>query len=120
MTGLQTLSPLVTWPGLSDHHRWNGEYDPALAFLRNGVGDRGWTIGASVTILTRGCGWLSARSAERTIADPDRLMSSHSNRLVAERATAAGNTLRVVYEEMEGGATAFVWTVIRIGGRTSS
>ena len=60
---------------------------------------------------------IGGRQVERTIANPDRLTPSHSNRLVAEAATAAGNTLRVVYEEMEGGSVAFVWTVIRIGGR---
>ena len=60
---------------------------------------------------------IGERQVERTIEHPDRLTPSHSNRLVAEAATAAGNTLRVVYEELEGGAIAFVWTVIRIGGR---
>lgn len=55
----------------------------------------------------------------RTIAQPDRLNPSlrHPERLVAERATTAGNTIRVVYEERDGGSTAYVWTVIRIGRR---
>lgn len=60
---------------------------------------------------------VGERQVERTIANPDRLTPGHSNRLVAERATVAGNRLRVVYEEMDDGATAFVWTVIRIAGR---
>ena len=60
---------------------------------------------------------IGERQVERTIVNPDRLIPSHSNRLVAEGATAAGNTIRVVYEEREGGAVAFVWTVIRISGR---
>ena len=60
---------------------------------------------------------IGERQVERTIASPDRLTPSHSNRLVAEGATAAGNTIRDVYEEREGGAVAFIWMVIRISGR---
>ena len=52
---------------------------------------------------------------EATVSEPHRLRPSHSNRLVDERDTAAGNTLRVVYEARDGGETAYVWTVIRIG-----
>lgn len=50
-----------------------------------------------------------------TLNRPDRLFPSHSGRLVAERDTTAGNTLRVVFVEQVGDTTAFVLTVIRRG-----
>jgi hypothetical protein len=55
---------------------------------------------------------------ERTIAEPDRTAPSTSppGRVVVERTTAAGNTLRVVYVELDGGLEAHVITVIRIRG----
>jgi Domain of unknown function (DUF4258) len=55
---------------------------------------------------------------ERTIAQPDRTAPSVRplGRIVAERVTAAGNTLRVVYVEFDDGAEAHVVTVIRIRG----
>lgn len=60
------------------------------------------------------------RVAERQVIAalnaPDRIVPGHSGRLVAERETAAGNTLRVVYVERDGGAVAFVLTVYRLGG----
>ena len=55
----------------------------------------------------------------RALAGPDRVTPSHSGRFVAEYDTAAGNTLRVVYEERSGGMVAFVWTVSRIAGKRS-
>ena len=62
---------------------------------------------------------VSERQGERTIAAPTRVYPSTDppGRLVAERATAAGNTLPVVYVELAGGTVARVVTVIRIGGR---
>jgi hypothetical protein len=53
----------------------------------------------------------------RAIAEPDRQYPSHSGRFVAERQTAAGNVIRVVYVEQDNGATAFVITVIRMSRR---
>jgi len=61
---------------------------------------------------------IGEHQVARTIAEPATLVpsQSHPERLIAERPTAAGNTIRVVYEERDAGATAFVWTVIRKGG----
>ena len=55
---------------------------------------------------------------ERTIAHPDLTTPSTSprGRIVAERVTAVGNTLRVVYVELDGGTEAHVVPVIRIRG----
>lgn len=63
---------------------------------------------------------VSEAQIERTIANPTRTMPSTNppGRTVAERVTAAGNTLRVVYVERStpDGTEAFVLTVIRRGG----
>ena len=61
---------------------------------------------------------VSERQVERAIESPTRRQPSTNppGRIVAERDTAVGNTLRIVYVEREGGATAFVLTVYRIGG----
>jgi len=62
---------------------------------------------------------ISPRQIERTIAAPNRTRPSTNplGRTVAERETAAGNTLRVVYAEVPtlAGVTAHVVTIIRIG-----
>jgi hypothetical protein len=66
---------------------------------------------------------VSRRQIEQTIAMPTRTSPSSNppGRIVAERVTAAGNTLRVVYVEraVPDGIEAFVLTVVRIGGRTT-
>ena len=59
---------------------------------------------------------VSERQVTAALTAPNRRFPSHSGRLVVERQTAIGNTLRVVYEELEGGTVAYVWTVIRRGG----
>ena len=61
---------------------------------------------------------VSERQVERVIDAPDRTGPSANppGRIVAERDTAVGNTLRVVYVERDRGATDFVLTVYRIGG----
>jgi len=61
---------------------------------------------------------VSERQVERAIENPTRSEPSADppGRIVAERDTAVGNTLRVVYVERDRGATAFVLTVYRIGG----
>ena len=56
---------------------------------------------------------VSERQVATTLRNPDRLFPGHSGRLVAE----AGNIVRVVYEERNGGSVAYVWTVIRREGR---
>lgn len=65
-----------------------------------------------------GNGWSSARTASakcfgrvrrRTVNARD-----SSGRVVAERRTQAGHTIRAVDEERDDGSTAFVWTVIRV------
>jgi hypothetical protein len=56
---------------------------------------------------------IGANQVERTIAAPDSLATSRG-RIVAERATAMGNTIRVVYAEEASGTVAHVVTVIRI------
>lgn len=60
---------------------------------------------------------VSARQIARTLNNPDRVFPSRGA-LVAERRTDAGNTLRVIYVEREGGSTAYVSTVYRMGGST--
>ena len=60
---------------------------------------------------------VSERQVATTLRNPDRLLPGHSGRLVAERNTEAGNIVRVVYEERNGGSVAYVWTVIRREGR---
>lgn len=66
---------------------------------------------------------ISRRQIEQAIADPTRTSASTNppGRIIAERETAARNTLRVIYVEREGpnGLEALVLTVIRIGGRTT-
>jgi len=60
---------------------------------------------------------IAPRQVARVLAAADRAYPGNQpGRLVAERDTAAGNTLRVVDVERDGGATAYVLTVIRIGG----
>ncbi|MEA2524024.1 MAG: hypothetical protein QOF73_1251, partial [Thermomicrobiales bacterium] len=60
---------------------------------------------------------ISKGQVERTIAQPDRL-TYEGSKLVAERRTSAGNTIRVVYVERltDDGTAAHVVTVIRISG----
>ena len=59
----------------------------------------------------------------RTIADPTRTSPSTNppGRIIAERVTAAGNTLRVVYVERStpAGTEALVLTVIRRRGTST-
>lgn len=57
---------------------------------------------------------IGANQVERTIASPDTLTSSRG-KMVAEKATAMGNIIRVVYAEEASGTVALVVTVIRIG-----
>lgn len=61
---------------------------------------------------------VSEQQVARVIDAPDRTGPSVDppGRIVAERDTAIGNTLRVVYVERDRGATAFVLTVYRRGG----
>ena len=56
---------------------------------------------------------------ERTILQPDRTRESTTppERIIAERVTAAGNTIRAVFVELDGRSRAHVVTVIRIGGK---
>ena len=65
---------------------------------------------------------VSEAQVERTIAQPTRTLPSTNppGRIIAERVTGAGNTLRVVYVERPtpAGTEAFVLTVIRRGGTT--
>jgi prolyl oligopeptidase PreP (S9A serine peptidase family) len=61
---------------------------------------------------------ISARQVLTTLNRPDRVVPTHSDRLIAERRTEAGNTIRVVYVEQHGGTTAYVITVYRVGGGT--
>lgn len=58
---------------------------------------------------------ISKKQVERAIEQPDRL-AYEGGKLVAERDTSAGNTIRVVYVERltSDGETAHVVTVIRI------
>ena len=58
---------------------------------------------------------ISRNQVERSLRDPDRLRLER-NRLVAERDTAAGNYIRVVYVERltDHGTVALVITAIRI------
>ena len=62
---------------------------------------------------------ISERQVERTIDAPNRRSPSTNptGRLIAERETEAGNTLRVVYVDRSTptGDAAHVVTVIRIG-----
>ncbi len=64
---------------------------------------------------------IGEEQAERTIAAPTRSYPSTNppGRIVAERVTTVGNTLRVVYVELPTaqGTVAHVVTVIRIRGR---
>jgi hypothetical protein len=66
---------------------------------------------------------ISDEQVERIIAEPTRSAPSTNppGRIVAERVTAAGNTLRVVFVERPtaGGIEAFVLTVVWIGGQGS-
>ncbi len=66
---------------------------------------------------------VSEAQVERTIANPTRTMPSTNppGRIVAERVTAAGNTLRVVYVERPtpAGTEALVLTVVRRGGTST-
>ena len=88
------------------------------------MGGRGRHIGVTYSrharqqVATR---LVADAQVERTIANPTRQYSSTDppGRVVAERLTAAGNTLRVVYAEVATatGVVAHVVTVIRIGGR---
>ena len=59
---------------------------------------------------------ISERQVVATVSMPDRRSLGHSGRIVAERTTEVGNTIRVIYEEIDGGTTAYVWTVMRRGG----
>jgi len=61
---------------------------------------------------------IGEEQVERTIARPDRAAPSTAppRRIIAERVTAVGNVIRVVYAELDGGAEAHVVTVIRIRG----
>ena len=62
---------------------------------------------------------ISRSQASAAVHNPDKLTLDRRNgNLVAERITAAGNTLRIVYTERPspGGKTAHVVKVIRIGG----
>ncbi|MEM6427677.1 MAG: DUF4258 domain-containing protein [Deinococcota bacterium] len=59
---------------------------------------------------------ISQRQVERTLEQPDKTYPS-DGKLVAERVTVHGNTLKVVYSETANGLTitsAIVITVIRI------
>ena len=60
---------------------------------------------------------ISERQVEQVIIAPTstRPSTNPPGRIIAERVTAAGNTLRVVYRDADGGMTALVITVIRIG-----
>jgi hypothetical protein len=58
---------------------------------------------------------VSERQIAAALNRPDRLLAGHSGRLIAERDTAAGNTLRVVFVEQRGGTVAYVITVYRVG-----
>ena len=66
---------------------------------------------------------ISTTQVEQAIAHPSRTMPSTNppGRVIAERITAAGNTLRVVYAERPtpGGTEALVLIVIRRGGTSS-
>jgi len=64
---------------------------------------------------------ISEAQVERTVRFPDRIYASTNppGRLIAERHTAAGNTVRVIYVERDGGTTAHVLTVYRMGGKRS-
>lgn len=61
--------------------------------------------------------FISERQIVNTLEQPDRSFPS-KGKLVAERATARGNTLRVVYVEQVGplGLTAHVISVVRRRG----
>jgi hypothetical protein len=60
---------------------------------------------------------IARNQVERTLHEPDRL-TLQKDKLVAERSTSHGNTIRVVYvERLTGNGTeAHVVTVIRIAG----
>ena len=62
---------------------------------------------------------ISKRQVELTLFRPDSVRLS-KGRLIAERRTTAGNTIRVVYREQltNQGQTAHVITVIRLAGIT--
>ena len=66
---------------------------------------------------------ISEAQVERAIADPTRTAPSTNppGRIVAERVTAGGNTLRVVFVERStpAGVEAFVLTAIRRGGTST-
>jgi hypothetical protein len=57
---------------------------------------------------------IAPHKVERAIASPDTVTTSRG-KLVAEKATAMGNTIRVVYAEEASGTVAHVVTVVRIG-----
>jgi hypothetical protein len=54
-----------------------------------------------------------------TVRHPDRIKQQDASKTIAERVTARGNTIRVIYEERigPGGRTAHVITVLRIAPR---
>jgi hypothetical protein len=58
---------------------------------------------------------ISRNQVVATLERPDREGPGHTApRIVAERVTSAGNTIRVVYVTLDGGRTAYVITVIRV------
>jgi hypothetical protein len=61
---------------------------------------------------------ISERQIAATLNRPDRVVPGHSGRLIAERDTAVGNVLRVVFVEPHGGTVAYVITAYRVGGTT--
>lgn len=58
---------------------------------------------------------MPERGAVREIGA--RVFLTHGGRFIAERVTAMGNTLRVVFVEQQGDAVAYVITAYRVGGR---
>lgn len=61
---------------------------------------------------------IGKNQIERTLHQPDKVTLQKDKKLVAERVTSHGNTIRVVYvERLTGnGPEAHVVTVIRIAG----
>jgi hypothetical protein len=63
---------------------------------------------------------ISEQQVARTINQPDVVKVGAKNRLIAERATSQGNTIRVVYIETQDGpllVSAVVVTAVRIAPR---
>ena len=58
---------------------------------------------------------ISENQVRRALANPDRVWQSYDGRMIAERATATGAVLRVVYVDRPEGP--LVVTVVRIGDK---